>query len=91
MSKKPIAHHPKRQPGDQPRETVPDKAEFPLICDGNGIPQTRAYSPACPFRIPVGTPFYIAKWSTSPHQTVHCRACKEHFFSPQRGLDLKGD
>jgi hypothetical protein len=76
-----------RNPNEKPLELTPDKAHFPLTCDGNGHRKPKAtFAPACQLSISVGQPIITARWQTSPHLTVHCRACREHFFGANRKL-----
>ena len=77
-----------RQPGEQPVELIPDKAHFPLHCNGNGHRACQSHAPACAVAIPHGSPFFTARWNSEPHLTVHCRACRDHFFGRQRKLGL---
>ena len=63
-----------------------DKAAFAMNCTGNGEKKTKAQSPTCTLLIHPGNTFYIAHWTTSPHQTPHCQPCRDHFFAPNRTL-----
>lgn len=75
----------KHEEGDKPTKVVRDEAYMPLGCHGNGMP-LEAHAAACPIRINHGEPIWIAHWRSSPHHTIHCRACRDQYFERQGKL-----
>jgi hypothetical protein len=76
-----------RYANEKPLDLIPDKAYLHLTCDGNGQRKPQlAFAPACEVSIHMDEPIVMARWQTSPHLTVHCRACRDHFFEANRKL-----
>jgi hypothetical protein len=75
-----------RAKDEKPKAVTTDKAYMPLHCNGNGNRDCQAHAPACRISIPADEPIFLAHWKTPPHITIHCRACRDHFFAPQKKL-----
>lgn len=79
-----------RNKNEKPLRLAKDKVHFPLRCDGNGNKDCQYHAPTCKIKLALGEVIWIAAWKTSPKQTVHCDACKTHFFEEQSTLPFTG-
>ena len=78
-----------RKPGERPINLTHELIYFPLRCMGNGNPSERQRAPLCQGDLPVDTKYWCAVWSTTPHMTAHCEACKRRFLDRQKELGEK--